>query len=182
MQTGFDFYRIKTDWTSEREGGMLTKVKTEELVYASSYTEAEKVAYAIAEDQNRTQFGSISIEIIKTKIAELVYNDTLAQDESLISGLVCNYFEEDEDSGVGLYCVRVMFINVDEKTGKEKRSNENIFMPATSNVAAVQLVHDHLKKVGEVRDFIVRDSKFDKAEAILWPIDVHKEKTQPIGA
>ena len=56
MQTGFDFYRIKTEWTSEREGGALAKTKTEELVYASSYSEAEKVAYALAENQNRTQF------------------------------------------------------------------------------------------------------------------------------
>ena len=67
---GFDFYRIKTEWVSERDGGNLAKVKTEELVYVSSYTEAEKVAYAIAESENRTQFGSINIEIIKTKITD----------------------------------------------------------------------------------------------------------------
>ena len=102
MENGFDYYRIKTEWISEREGGALAKVKTEELVYASSYTEAEKVAYALAEDENRTQFGSISIDITKTKITELVYNDTLEQSADLVSGLICNYFSEGEDTGVGL--------------------------------------------------------------------------------
>lgn len=182
MRDGFDFYRIKTEWTSEKEGGALAKVKTEELVYASSYTEAESVAHAIAESQNRSQFGSIHIEIIKTKINELVYNDTLVQDNELTEGLICNFFEEGEDTGVGLYNVKVMYISVDEKTGKEKRSNENIYMPATSNIKAAQLVRDYLKKVGETRDFIVRDTKFDKAEAILWPSEVHQEKVRLIGA
>ena len=45
-----DFYRIKTEWTRERENGELAKVKTEELVMVISYTEAEKVAYSIVED------------------------------------------------------------------------------------------------------------------------------------
>lgn len=179
---GLDFYRIKTEWTSEREGGGLAKTKTEELVYASSYTEAEKVAYSIAENQNRTQFGSINIEIIKTKINELVYNDVLTQDTELTAGLICNFFEEEEDTGVGLYCVKVMFIEVDEKTGKEKRSNENIYVPAISNIEAAHYVRNYLKKMGEVREFIVRDTKFDKAEAILWPANVHQEKIRAIGA
>ena len=56
-----------------------------------------------------------------------MYSDVLAQDTDMTAGLICNFFEEDEDTGVGLYCVKVMFIEVDEKTGKEKRSNENIY-------------------------------------------------------
>lgn len=181
MKTGFDYYRIKTEWVSEREGGALSKVKTEELVYASSYTEAEKVAYEIAEKENRTQFGSVNIEIIKTKISELVYSDVLCQDHELISNLICNYFTEGEDTGMGLYCVKVMFIEIDEKTAKEKRTNDNIYVPATSNIHAAQFVRSYLEKVGEGRDFTIRDTKFDKAEAILWPTDVYQEKIRPIG-
>ena len=75
-----------------------------------------------------------------------------------------------------------MFIEVDEKTGKEKRSNENIYVPAISNIEAAQYVREYLKKVGEMREFIVRDTKFDKAAAILWPAEVHQEKTRLIGA
>lgn len=175
---GFDFYRIKTEWTSERDGGELSKVKTEELVYASSYTDAESTAIDIAENQQRSKFGSINYEIVKTKINELVYTPVLKQEPDLTNGLICNYFEEGEDTGVGLYCVRVMFIEVDEKTGKEKRSNENIYIPASSINHATELVRQYLKKIGEVRDFIVRDTKFDKTSAIFWPVNVHQEKVK----
>ena len=54
----FNYYRIKTDWLAEQEDGKLQKTKTEELVFASSYTEAEKVAYALAEKYERAKFGS----------------------------------------------------------------------------------------------------------------------------
>ena len=100
-----DFYRIKTEWTRERENGELAKVKTEELVMATSYTEAEKVAYAIVEDQQRAKYGSVNIEIIKTKINDVLFNDILVQDNQTVCGLICNFFEESEESGVGLYNV-----------------------------------------------------------------------------
>lgn len=41
MNEGFDYFRIKMAWNAEQEDGSLAKVKTEDLVYASSYTEAE---------------------------------------------------------------------------------------------------------------------------------------------
>ena len=178
MENGFDYYRIKTEWTSEREDGGLAKIKTEELVHASSYTEAEKVAYAIAEDQNRTGFSSsINLEIVKTKIKEMLFNPTLKSDTNLVAGLVCNYFEESDDTGVGLYAVKVMYIELDEKTGKEKRSNDTIYTPATSNTDASNFVSSFLK-ANETREFVIRDIKFDKAESILWSAEVHKEKTR----
>lgn len=176
MKEGFDYYRIKTEWISEKEGGNLAKTKTEELVLATSYSEAEKVALEIAEDQNRSQYGDFAIEIVKTKIAELLYNDNLSQDDNTISGLICNYFEEKENSGVGLYAVKVLYFETDEKTGNDKRSNETIYTPASSNTDAANFVEAYLKQCGEMRDFIIRDTKFDKAEAILWPSDVHQNK------
>jgi hypothetical protein len=176
MEENFDYYRIKTEWTAEREDGGLAKTKTEELVYASSYTEAEKVAYELAENQNRSEFKSVGIEIIKTRITELLYNDNLIQDKALVSGLICNYFQETEDTGMGLYAVKIMYITMDEKTGKEKRSSETIHVPAPTNTEAAMYVQTYLKHIGEARDFIVRDTKFDKAEAILWPSDVYQNK------
>lgn len=174
MKQGFDYYRIKTEWLSEQKGGSMAKTKTEELVWASSYTEAEEVAYALCENQDRTQFGSVNIEVIKTKISELLWNNVLQQDEKLVHSLICNFFEEEEETGVGLYCVKVMFIDVDDKSGKEKRTNENIYVPAVSNIEAAQFVRTYLHHVGETREFIIRDTKFDKAEAVLWPADIHQ--------
>ncbi|MDR1090954.1 MAG: DUF4494 domain-containing protein [Prevotella sp.] len=177
MENGFNYFRIKTEWTAERNDGGLAKTKTEELVYASSYTEAEKVAYALAENQCRMQFNSsIHLEIDKTKIDEVLFNSALRTDGDLIAGLVHNYFEEGDDTGVGLYAVKIMYIELDEKTGKEKRSNDTIYTPADSNTGAADYVKRYLRKC-ETRDFVIRDTKFDKAEAILWSLDTHKEKT-----
>jgi hypothetical protein len=178
MKNGFDYYRIKTEWTAERKDGCLAKIKTEELVLVSSYTEADKVAYEIAENQNRMQFStSINVEIVKTKIREMLCNSTLCHDNDLTAGLICNYFEEGEDTGVGLYAVKVMYLELDEKTGKEKRSNDTIYTPAISNIDAFGSVERFLQK-NEMRDFVIRDTKFDKAEAIFWSPEVHKEKLQ----
>jgi hypothetical protein len=175
MEEMFNYYRIKTEWLAEKEDGGLMKVKTEELVFASSYTEAEKVAYELTENQSRTQFGSVNIEIVKTKITELLHNDNLVQDNKMVAGLICNYFEETENTGVGIYAVKVMYITLDEKTGKEKRNSETIYTPASSNTAAATYVQNYLKRF-ETRDFIIRDTKFDNAEAILWPAHIHQQK------
>lgn len=173
MNTMLNYYRIKTEWTSEKEDGSLVKLKTEELAYAESYTEAEKIAYALVEDQNRSRFGTVSIDITKTKISELLYNDILVHDDRLIGGLVCNYFEDDGDQ-VGIYAVKVMFIDFDEKSGKEKKSFETIFTPATSNTDAAACINGHLGQT--MRDYVIRDIKFDKAEAVLWPKNVQESK------
>jgi hypothetical protein len=178
MRDNFDYYRVKTEWTAENKEGGLVKSKTEELVYASSYTEAEKAAYALAESQGRGRFSDIGIEIVKTKITELLYGETLAQEDGLVAGLVVNYFEEADDTGTGLYAVKLMYISIDEKSGKEKRTNETIHVPASSNAEAARFVQGYLKAIGETRDFIVRDTKFDKAEAILWPADTHQSKVK----
>lgn len=178
---GFNFYRIKTDWTAEKEDGGLAKVKTEELVYAPTYSEAEKVAYALIEKYDRTHFGSVSYEIVKTKISEMLYNTILQTDNTLTAGLITNYFEESDVTGVGMYQVKVYYTEVDEKTGKEKHSTETIFTPAKSNADATSYVLAYLKKVGETRDYVVRDTRFDKAEAILWPTDVYNEQVNKVA-
>lgn len=173
---GLCFYRVKTEWTKEDETGVLAKVKTEELVMATSYTEAEKVAYAIAENQQRTHYGSMNLEIIKTKINDVVFNDILVQESDTTCGLICNYFEEAEDSGVGLYMVKVILFTIDEKSGKTKRSSQTIFVPATSNSDATKRVDEAMRKT--MADFVVRDTRFDKAEAIYWPKTIHQLKAR----
>lgn len=176
MDKGFNYYRIKTLWEGEAKDQSLTKKKSEELVYATSYTEAEKIAYALIEDQERARFSdSIDIEIVKTKIEDVLYNDILATQEPLVGGLVCSFFEESDDTGVGLYAVKVMFIEVDEKTAKEKRRYQTFHMPAKSNSDANERVRRYLGAT--MCDYVIRDTKFDKAEAILWPSDIYKTKT-----
>ena len=127
MENGLEYYRIKTEWTAEKDDGSLIKKKTEELIQASSYTEAEKIAYAIAESQNRMKInGLANMEIVKTKISEMLYNSTLTHDNTLIAGMVYNYFEEEDNTGVGFYAVKILYLQSDDITGKEKRTIETI--------------------------------------------------------
>ncbi len=164
---GSDFYRIKTEYIKEGEKGELYKAKVEELVLATSYTEAEKVAYGIVEDQNRTQYGSVNIEIVKTKIKNVIQNDVMVRDDNSVCETSCDYFEESEDTGVGLYSVKALIITLDERTGKEKKSSETFFVPAISNSDATTRIKEYLNE--SIDDYVIRDTRFDKAEAIYWP-------------
>lgn len=174
MEQVSNFFRIKMEWTREAQDGTLQKAKTEELAYVTSYTEAEKIAYALIQDEDRTKYGSVNFEILKTKISEMLYNETLEHDDVLVGGLVCNYFTEPESSGVGLYSVKVVSTTIDEKSNKEKKETYTIFTPAKSNTDAARRINDHLS--GTMTDFIIRDIKFDKAEAILWPTSIQEQK------
>lgn len=179
MNTGFDYYRIKMMWKGELEDGSLEKVKTEDLVYASSYSEAEKMAYALIEDQNRTKHEEIySLEIVKTKIGDMLYNDTLDHDNTLLEGMVYNFFPVIEN-GEGFYAVKVEIITIDERTAKEKKSHETIYTPAISNSDAADRVLRYLKNSGS--DVIVRDVKFDRAESILWPEQTFAQKSNQVA-
>lgn len=169
------YFRVKTECTVELPNGALGKKKIEELILATSYTEAEMLVHEIISSLNRTQFGSVHYEIIKTKISNVLFNDTLAQEQT-VKDFCCNFFEEDETSGVGLYMVKVMFLTLDEKSGKEKKTIEDFYVPALSNADANEKINKHLGKT--MSDFVIRDTKFDKTEAIYWPLDVHKSKVE----
>lgn len=167
------YFRLKTECLIEAPDHSLTRKKIEELVYATSYTEVETLAHEITRSLNRTQFGEVSYEIIKTKIPDVLFNDILVHHEK-VKGFACDCFEEEETSGVGLYAVKVIFITTDEKTAKEKQTTEMYYTPAESNADATCRINKHLRHT--MSDFVIRDAKFDKAEAIYWPLDVHKKK------
>lgn len=167
------YFRLKTECIVESPDHSLTRKKIEELVYATNYTEVETLAHEIIHSLNRTQFGEVTYEIIKTKIPDVLFNDILSTAEE-IKGFACDCFEEEETSGVGLYAVKVIFITIDEKTAKEKQTTEMFYTPAESNADATRRINEHLKNT--MGEFVIRDAKFDKAEAIYWPLDVHKSK------
>lgn len=169
-----NYYRLKTECVIEAPNHSLTKKKIEELVYATSYTEVETLAHEIIHSLNRTQFGDVTYEITKTKIPDVLYNNILVGAEE-IKGFACDCFEEDETSGVGLYAVKVIFLSIDERTGKDKHTTEMFYTPAESNADATRRINDYLKH--SPGDFVIRDAKFDKAEAIYWPLDVHNSKS-----
>ena len=168
-----EFYRIKMTYQGEKEDGGLDTIKSEDLVMAVNYTDAEKIAFKLMEDKAIDDMESVKYEIIKTKITDVIYNNTFVTDVNLIGGLFMYYFEEGESTEVGLYSVQVIYIELKEN-GKEKRSTETLYIPATTPQEAASLVNSYLKDVGETRNWIIRNVKFDKAQTVL----VTKEKHQ----
>lgn len=165
-------------WKTELEDGSIGRIKSEDLAYVTSYTEAEQVAYALIESQNRERHGEIdSLEIIKeSKINDILYNKSLDTEDTLINGLIYNFFPQCEQSE-GFYRVVVRKSELNEKTGKEKRFNETHYTPASSNTEAAHIVTNYLR--GE--DIVIRDVRFDNAESVLWPSDVYSQKVNGNG-
>lgn len=176
MSKDFKYFRIKMSYQGTNAMGAIVSIKTEDLVMAVCYSDAEAIAYKLAEDKN--EFGEVDIEVIKTKITEIAYNDTFSTDTELIRGLISYYFEESEDSEVGLYQVSLVYLNLDEKTGKVKNEKGTIYVPAYSSPEAIDNVRDYLKQVGETREYIIRNVKYDKAQSVMVTPEVHKNNTQ----
>lgn len=89
MSKGFNYFRIKMAYKGTNDQGAIVTIKSEDLVMATCYTEAEQIAYKLAEGKD--EFGEVDIEIVRTKIAEVAYNDTFVTDTELICGLI-SYF------------------------------------------------------------------------------------------
>lgn len=176
MSNSFNFYRIKMAYKGTNDLGAIVTVKTEDLVMASCYTEAEKIAFKLAEGKD--EFGDVDYEIIRTKISEIAYNETFATDMQLTCGLVTYFFEESEETEVGLYQVNLVYYTLDEKTGKTKPQSETIFIPALSSSEAIKNIHSHLKQVGETRDYTIRNVKYDKAQSVMVTQETHQRNIE----
>lgn len=173
MSENFDYYRIKMAFKAEDENGAIVPVKTEDLVMATSYTEAEKIAYKLMEDKD--EFGDVSYEIFKTKITNILYNDTFKTDDVLVCGLFSYYFEEPEDTEVGLYAVSAILNFIDEKTGKLKPHKGTIYLPAESPRQAIAEATTYINDAYPTVDsYTIRNVKYDKAESVMVTPAVHK--------
>ncbi len=173
MDKEFDFYRIKMAYRDEADNGAIVPVKTEDLVMATCYTEAEKIAYKLMEGKDL--FGDVSYEIVKTKISSVIYNDTFQTDHNLICGLISYYFEEPEDTEVGLYAVSAIINFLDEKSGKLKPQKETIYLPADSPRQAIANATAYIDSTFMDADsYTIRNVKYDKAQSVMVTPEVHK--------
>lgn len=180
MKNGFNYYRIKMQWKAEQQDGSIDKVKTEDLVYSTSYSEAEAIAYAIIQDQSRDKHDDImSFEIIKTKIDDMLFSNALDNDGALVGGMIYNFFPSVEN-GEGFYSVRTMTTVLDERTAKEKKTYSTIYTPADNYTDAGDRVLKYMKTAG-AGDVVIRDVKFDQAQSILWPIDTYQQKVNDLA-
>lgn len=176
MNKGTMFFRIKETYKDANEQGAIVTFKTEDLAMATCYTEAEKIADELAQGKNK--FGDVDIEIVRTKIPNVVFNDTFAVDTDPICGLVSYYFEEADDTEVALYQVNLVYYDINEKTGKVKKQNDTIYIPAVSSSDAIDNVKAYLRKCGEQRDYAIRNVKYDKAQSVMVTRETYEKDQQ----
>ena len=179
MSKDFNYFRIKMAYKGTNDLGAIVPIKSEDLVMATCYTEAEQIAYKLTEGKD--EFGDVDVEIVRTKISEVAYNDTFATDTELICGLISYFFEESEDTEVGLYQVSLVYYDVDEKTGKTKSSNSTIYVPAYSSSEAIENIRTYLKRAGETREYTIRNVKYDKAQSVMVTPETHQNNIREPG-
>ena len=176
MSKDFNYFRIKMAYKGTNDLGAIVPIKSEDLVMATCYTEAEQIVRMTGVFVSLANFkiGDVDVEIVRTKISEVAYNDTFATDTELICGLISYFFEESEDTEVGLYQVSLVYYDVDEKTGKTKSSNSTIYVPAYSSSEAIENIRTYLKQAGETREYTIRNVKYDKAQSVMVTPETHQ--------
>ena len=103
------YYEVKARFKKTMEDGMVRKVKEPYLFYALSFSEAEERAV-----EELTPFISGKFEV--TDIKRVSYNEIFPTDDS----------EADK-----WYAVRINFITLDERTGKEKKTKAEYLVQAS---------------------------------------------------
>lgn len=111
-----EWFECKVRYEKTLENGLVKKVTEPYLVDALSFTEAEK---RFIEEIEPFMSGDFQVTDIKrAKYAEL--------------------FEADEEAADRWFKAKVAFITLDEKSGAEKRSNQNMLIQAADLRAAVK--------------------------------------------
>lgn len=123
------WFECKVRYDKMQENGVPKKVNEPYLLDAITFTEAEK---RIIEEITPYMSGEYSVSAVKkTKISDIFYNE----------------------HGDKYYMVKVAFITLDEKSGKEKKSNTFILVQASNVQDALNVFNEGMK--GTVSDFDV---------------------------
>lgn len=70
MSKDFKYFRIKMSYQGTDATGAIVPIKTEDIVMAVCYSDAEAIAYKLAEGKN--EYGEVDIEIVKPKSQKLL--------------------------------------------------------------------------------------------------------------
>lgn len=123
------WFECKIRYDKMMENGMPQKVNEPYLLDAITFTEAEK---RIIEEITPYMSGEYSVSAVKkTKISEIFFNP----------------------DGDRYYMIKVAFITLDEKSGKEKKSNSFILVQASSVANALSVFEEGMK--GTMGDYEV---------------------------
>lgn len=162
------FYRAKLQYAEGGAQGRAVTSKEEALIIAGSYGAAEEVALELLDEHSQMDVASLDYELVKTKIAEVILNNTMEhQERTHKDGTTLHefFFTESEDSSAALYSVDVFFATIDEKSGKAKYTKNTMYTPATSPKDAISRITEYLSS--SMQDYIIRNVKYDKASSII---------------
>ena len=123
------WYQCTVKYEKTMENGALKKVSEPYLVDALSFTEAEK---RIIEEITPFMTGIFEVsDIKKPRIAEI--------------------FEAKDDAADRYFRLKLSFITLDEKSGKEKKSSQNVLVQAEDLRDAIRRLDEGMK--GSVSDY-----------------------------
>jgi len=125
------WFECKIQYEKTIEDGMTKKVTEAYLVDALSFTEAEA---RIVEEMTPFITGEFTVANIKrANYSELFYNDDTSADR---------WFK-----------AKLLFITLDEKTGKEKKTSTNVLVQAADLRLALKRLDEGMK--GSMMDYVI---------------------------
>ncbi len=127
----YEWFECKIKYEKTMENGQVKKVTEPYLVDAINFTEAEK---RIIEEMTPFMTGEFQVSDIKrARFAEL--------------------FETPGDEADKWFKCKLTFVLLDEKSGKEKRTSQNILVQASDLRGAVRRLDEGMK--GTMSDYVI---------------------------
>ena len=126
-----EWFECKVKYERTMDDGKVKKVNEPYLVDALSFTEAEE---RIIEERKHYMSGEFQVSDIKrARYAEL--------------------FETDDESADRWFKVKLTFITLDEKTGAEKKTSQNVLVQAADLRDAVKRLDEGMKS--SMMDYVI---------------------------
>ena len=126
-----EWFECKVKYEKTMENGLVKKVAEPYLVDALSFTEAER---RIIEEITPFMTGAFEVSDIKrARFAEI--------------------FESDDESADRFFKAKLVFITLDEKTGKERKSSQQMLVQASDLRDAVKRLDECMK--GSMMDYTI---------------------------
>ena len=126
-----EWFECKVHYERTMDDGKVKKVNEPYLVDALSFTEAEE---RIIEERKHYMSGEFQVSDIKrARYAEL--------------------FETDDESADRWFKVKLTFITLDEKTGAEKKTSQNVLVQAADLRDAVKRLDEGMKS--SMMDYVI---------------------------
>ena len=147
----YNWFECKIKYEKTMENGLLKKVTEPYLVDAINFTEAEK---RMIEEMAPFMHGEFQVDDIKrVKIAEL--------------------FESSKQEDDKWYKCKLSFIIIDEKSGKEKKTSQNVLVQAADLRDSIKRLDEGMK--GSMMDYTIA-SVTETAIMDIFHYVVHHKK------